>query len=521
MMKLSVGAMVIALSALLAAPAPSAGAAEPETPAVLRADRPGPIVDRHIFSQFSEHLGAGIYGGIWVGPNAAIANFRGYRLDVLKALKDLKIPAIRWPGGCFADQYHWRDGIGRRDKRPVRLNVLWGGVAETNGFGTHEFMDLTELLGADAYLAINVGSSTPQEAEDWIEYLTSDSHSALAEERRRNGRDRPWKVPFVGVGNESWGCGGSMTAEYYSDLYRRFQTFIADEAGQKHLKIASGANSGDLAWTETLMRRNAPLLQALSLHQYTIPTGAWTHKGSSTDFGVEEYAAVLAGAYDMDRLIKSHVAVMNRFDPDNKIALMVDEWGVWTDPLPGTNPGFLRQQNSLRDALAAAVTLNVFAANAERVKMAAIAQTVNVLQAMILTDGPRMVLTPTYHVFRLYKPFQDAARLALDFASPSYDIGTTTVPAISAAAVRGGDGIVHLALINVDPDHPAGLAIRLEGLAATVVHGEVLTGPAVTSVNSFDQPAVVAPAPFSDARIVDGVMHVDLPAKSLVVLDVQ
>jgi alpha-N-arabinofuranosidase len=492
-----------------------------EIEAVLHADAPGPVVDRHIFGQFSEHIGTGIEGGLWVGTSSPIPNIRGFRLDVLKALQALKIPVLRWPGGCYADQYHWRDGIGPAAQRPVRINVNWGGVEEHNGFGTHEFLDLAELLGADAYLAANVGSAPPSETEDWLEYLTSPSHSTLADERRRNGRDRPWSVPYIGVGNESWGCGGSMTAEYYADLYRRYQSFVPDIAGQKHIKIASGPNADDLAWTETLMRKAGSTLQAISLHDYTLPTGDWKKKGPSTGFGLDDYAHVMAGAYDMDRIVKSHVEIMDRFDPERKVTLAVDEWGIWTDPLPGTNPAFLQQQNSLRDALYAAVVIDVFVANAERVKLANIAQTVNVLQAMVMTDGPHMLLTPTYHVFSLYRPFQDATRLPLDIASPDYVQGELSIPAVSAAAARGTDGAVHIALVNADPAAADTVSVRLEGMAPQTVHGDILTAAEVSSINEFGKPPAVAPASFTGARLDGGVLHVELPAKSLVVLELR
>lgn len=495
------------------------GAAQGETLAVLHADQPGPLVDRHIFSQFAEHLGTGIYGGIWVGPGSPIPNDHGYRLDVLRALQALKIPALRWPGGCFADQYHWRDGIGPRAQRPVRLNLTWGGVEESNAFGTHEFMDLAERLGTDVYLAVNLGSATAQEARDWLEYLTSDSGSTLAQERRRNGRDKPWRVAYVGIGNESWGCGGSMSAEYYADVYRRYQTFTTTAGGPPPVKVASGPDGDDPAWTQTLMRKAGTLFDGLSLHQYTIPSGDWQHKGPSVDFPRAHYDRVIAGAYDMDRLIAAHAAVMDRADPARKVALMVDEWGIWTDPLPGTNPGFLHQQVSLRDALYAATVLNIFAHHADRVRMANIAQMVNVLQAMILTDGPRMVLTPTYHVFRLYQGFQDATLLPLDLTAPRYQAGETVVPAVNAAAVRGKDGVVRLALVNVDPEQGQDLAIGLQGVRADSVTGQVLTGPAVTAVNAFDTAPTVAPAPFTDARLEAGTLHVRLPARALVMLE--
>ena len=488
---------------------------------VVHADRPGPVIDRHIYGQFAEHLGHGIYGGVWVGPGSPIPNTRGYRNDVLAALRELNVPDIRWPGGCFADGYDWRDGVGPQAQRPVRVNTTWGGVDDPNSFGTDEFMDFTELVGADAYVAGDIGSAPPRDLSQWVEYITSPSQSRLAQVRRANGRDAPWKLPFVGVGNEVWGCGGNMRAEYAADVYRRYQTFVTAPTGEKIMKIASGPNGDDYAFTDVMMREAAKYMDGLSLHYYTIPTGEWAHKGSATDFGEDQYISTLARALKMDEIVARNSAIMDKYDPAKRVALVVDEWGVWTDVEPGTNPGFLYQQNSLRDALVAAVTLNIFHAHADRVRMANIAQMVNVLQAMILTDGPRMVLTPTYHVFDLYKGFQGATQLPVTLNTPTYSAAGFSVPAVQVSAARGVDGVVHVALVNLHPQSPLQIGLNFAGMTFSSATGKILTGPKINSVNTFDQPNTVHTIDFTAMQLSGDRLNVTLPAKSIVMLDLR
>ncbi len=462
----------------------------------VRADQPKGPINKNIYGHFAEHLGRLVYDGLWVGENSPIPNTRGIRNDVIAALKNLSVPVLRWPGGCFADEYHWRDGIGPRAARPRRINTSWGGVVETNAFGTHEFMDLVEMIGADPYISANVGSGTPQEMMEWIEYMTSDADAELANLRRRNGRDKPWRVPFVGVGNESWGCGGSMRPEYYADEYRRFGTFVKSYSGNRAAKIASGSNGEDYNWTEVLMSRAARNMQGLSMHYYTLPTGDWNRKGSATAFAEAEWHATLARTLRMDELIRKHSEIMDKYDANKRVSLVVDEWGTWYDVEPGT-PGYgLYQQNSLRDAIAAAINLDIFQQHADRVRMANIAQTVNVLQAVILTDGARMLLTPTYHVFEMYKVHQGATLIPVEFTSPSYTYGQATIPALHASASRDASGRVHLSLVNLDANRAAEISIKIAGTTGRNTSGRLLTAPAVNSINTFDRPDVVKPRPF-------------------------
>jgi alpha-L-arabinofuranosidase len=487
---------------------------------VLKADQPGLVINRHIYGQFAEHLGHGVYGGLWVGEDSPIPNTRGIRNDVVSALKGLNIPVLRWPGGCFADEYHWRDGIGPRDKRPKMINTTWGGVVEDNSFGTHEFMDLCEQLGCDAYVTGNVGSGTPEEMMEWIEYMTSDTQSTIANERRQNGRDKAWKLAYFGVANEAWGCGGNMRPEYYSDLFRRYNTFVKNYGANKPYRIASGADGGNLNWTTVLMDQIGSQMNGVSVHYYTLPSWTnWSAKGSSTEFNEHDWMATISRTLGMDGILSRHSAIMDRTDPRKRIGLIVDEWGNWYDVEPGTNPGFLYQQSTMRDAITTALNFNIFHRHADRVAMANIAQMVNVLQSMILTDGPRMTVTPTYWVFDLYKVHQDATFLPVSLLTPDYKLGDQTIPMIDATASRDASGKTHLSLVNVDPNVAVTVSCELRGLKPGSVSGRILTAPEMNSHNTFDAPNTVAPKPFTGASLLNGRLNVIMPAKSVVTLE--
>ncbi len=484
---------------------------------------PGAKIDRHIFGQFAEHLGTQIYGGIWVGPKSKIPNVRGIRKDVVGALRALHVPDVRWPGGCYADQYHWRDGVGKR--RVARVNVAWGNAPDPNTFGTNEFMDFADQIGTEAYVSLNVGSGTVKEAADWVEYMTAGQGTTLAKERAANGHPKPYKVAMVGIGNESWDCGGLMTPQFYTDqlkLYGRFVTNFNTAAPMK--KIAVGPGTADTEWTEAVMdtwkKRHGWSFDfdGLSMHQYTW-FGGWPPSMPGTGFGEHDYAAVLSETLKMDGLIAKQSAVMDKYDPEKKIALVVDEWGGWYAPAPGSNPAFLQQQNSQRDAILAALNINIFARHADRVRAANIAQMVNVLQAMILTDGPKMVLTPTYYVFKMYVPFQDSTFLPVSYDAGSYKFETFTLPRVDVLAAKTKDGKIVVSLTNVDPDRPATIDVAIPGASGTA-RGQVLAAPKVDSVNTFAAPKTVVPKP-ATASVSDGKLSVTLPPASVTVLTVE
>jgi alpha-N-arabinofuranosidase len=488
---------------------------------VIRADQPKGTINRNIYGHFAEHLGRLVYEGIWVGENSPIPNTRGIRNDVVAALKRLNIPVLRWPGGCFADEYRWRDGIGPRDQRPKRINTHWGGVIESGAFGTHEFMDLCEMLGTDAYIAGNVGSGTPQEMMDWIEYMTSDSDSTLANLRRRNGREKPWKIPYFGVGNENWGCGGNMRPEYYADEYRRFATYVKNYSGNRIYKIASGSSDADYKWTEVLMSQAARHMDGLSLHFYTLPTSDWSKKGSATQFGEPEWHATLVRTLRMDEFIQKHSAVMDKYDPQKRVGLMVDEWGTWYDAEPGVSKGALYQQSTMRDAVVAGLNLNIFHKHCDRVQMTNIAQLINVLQALILTDKEKMLLTPTYHVFEMYKVHQGATMIPVELTAPEYSLGQASAPSLHASASRDTTGKLHLSIVNLDPNRSAQVSVKISGTAAKNLSGRVLTAPAMNTVNTFDKPESIKPVSFTDYKMQGEQITLTLPSKSVVVLEMQ
>ncbi|WP_340106008.1 alpha-N-arabinofuranosidase [Rhodohalobacter sp. 8-1] len=484
---------------------------------IIHADQPVSEISKHIYGQFAEHLGRGIYGGIWVGEDSDIPNTEGYRNDVLEALRDLDVPNVRWPGGCFADEYHWRDGIGPKDERPVRINTHWGMVEEDNSFGTHEFLRFMELIDAEPVIAMNLGSGTPREMAQWLEYLNYDGESTLANLRRENGRDEPWGVKYIGVGNESWGCGGNMTVEYYADLYRRYATFTKEYSGHELYRVASGWSDDQYGWTEHMMQEAAGMMEGISLHYYTIPTGNWSAKGSSVDFDEELYFAGIQRAAFMDEYIQGHSNRMDKFDPEKNVDLVVDEWGIWTDPLPGTNPGFLEQQNSLRDALIASITLDILNKHSDRVRMANIAQMVNVLQAMILTEGDQMIKTPTYHVFDLYRIHHDTNLLYTHVQNMNaYEFGGESIPVVSMTVSASENGAINITLTNKNPDQSEEIELEFRGgQISEIIEARTLTGSRVNSVNAFSDPENVIITDFSNYSLDGDILRVTLPSKSV------
>ncbi len=513
---------------------PAVAVAEPLSVAVA-ADQPGPVISREIFGQFAEHLGEGIYGGVWVGKDSPIPNVRGIRSDVVAALRAIRVPVVRWPGGCFADEYNWRNGIGPAEARASTVN-LWGNVIDPNTFGTDEFMDLVDQIGSEAYISVNVGSGTPAEAAQWLEYMTTDLPSTLGKQRVANGRPKPYRVKYLGIGNESWGCGGGMTADHYVEEYKRFATFArnmnpAQNGPVKFVKskdamqlIAVGPDSDEPEYTEAVMKAWSQKpgygwdLNGLSLHFYTGGSKG-VLSSPSADFDELEYATSLKNTLRMDELIGLHSAIMDKYDPEKKVGLMVDEWGLWTAPEQGTNFMFMRQQGSLRDAILAALNLNIFARHADRVRMANIAQMVNVIHSLILTKQEKMVLTPTYHVYKLYVPFQGAKLLPLTLTRSAYTVGAVTLPQVDGIAAQATDGGVWLALTNTDANRAVEISADLAGLSAKSAVGEVLTATKVDAVNTFADPAAVSPRPVQ-FRANGGKLLLRLPPKSVTVVRV-
>ncbi|MCR5633926.1 MAG: alpha-N-arabinofuranosidase [Lachnospiraceae bacterium] len=470
-------------------------------------------INREIYGNFSEHLGRCIYNGIYVGEDSDIPNIHGLRKDIIDALKNIKLPVLRWPGGCFADEYHWKDGIGDKNDRKKIINTNWGGVVEDNSFGTHEFMELCELVGCEPYIAGNVGSGTVRELSEWVEYMTFDGVSPMADLRKKNGHEKAWKLKYLGIGNENWGCGGHMTPEYYADQYKQFANFCKNYNDNKLYKIACGPSAADYNWTEVMMKKlGRPgewFADGLSLHFYTVPD--WNNKGYATEFDRDGYYDVLSAAGYIDELITRHSEIMNRYDPDGSVALIVDEWGTWYDVEKGTNPGFLYQQNTMRDAMVAAISLNSFNRHCKRVKMANIAQAVNVLQAVILTEGEMMIKTPTYHVFDLFKDHQDGDAVYCYSQNENMKEGRNTPMISSSASVK--DGVLTLTVANCGLDDDVDIVCELSGIAPSKASARILTGD-VHDHNTFDDPEKVIISDY-DARIDDGKLKIKLPACSV------
>ena len=488
---------------------------------VLTPDSAKVTISRHIYGHFAEHLGHCIYGGFYVGEgNKKIPNTNGVRNDIVDALKKLKIPNLRWPGGCFADTYHWKDGIGPKKDRPSIVNTNWGGVTEDNSFGTHEFLEMCKLLNTEPYISGNVGSGTVQELADWVQYANFDAKSPMSDLRRKNGQDKAWGVKFWGIGNEAWGCGGNMTPEHYADVYRTFVTFMNNTPTTRLTRIASGANGSDYNWTEVLMK-NIPLnmLGGLGVHHYSVIE--WRQKGPATGFTEEQYFKTMRSALQMEEMVQKHAAIMDKYDPQKRVAMVVDEWGGWYDVEPGTNPGFLYQQNTMRDAMIAGVTLNTFNNHADRVRMANLAQTVNVLQAVILTNEEKMLLTPTYHVMEMYNVHQDAKLIPITVTSGDYSFGNEKLKAVSASASKDSTGTIHISLVNIDLKNPADVSINLQGGKYTNVTGRILSSGNISDHNTFENPNKIKPAVFNGASLNGNSVNVKLPPFSVVVLSIR
>ncbi len=479
------------------------------------------IINKEIYGHFSEHLGRCIYEGIYVGENSSIPNTDGIRNDVIEALKQIKIPVLRWPGGCFADEYHWRDGIGEKSKRGKMINTHWGGVVEDNSFGTHEFMRLCELIECEPYINGNVGSGTVQEMSEWVEYLTSDCMSERTEERKRNGREKPWRLKYFAVGNENWGCGGDMRPEYYADEYRRYACYCRNYGENKLYKVACGPSGDDYNWTEKLMSGlKGRYANAISLHYYTGPCDPGKDMRSATKFDDYTFYTTLFNASKMQELISRHIEIMNRYDPEHRVDLIVDEWGTWYNVEEGTNPGFLYQQSTMRDALVAAVTLNIFNQNSDRVKMANIAQTVNVLQAVILTEGEKMIKTPTYHIFDMYKKHQQSTLVHSFIEETRISEFDRSLSAVTHSVSADENGGLFLTISNCSLTEEYEIdAVITDGIKRGV-KAQILTGD-MKAHNTFDSPENVLIKAYDGVKSTASGITVKLPKCSVISIELK
>ena len=472
-------------------------------------------INREIYGNFSEHLGRCIYEGLYVGENSDIPNKNGMRTDVVEALKEMKLPVLRWPGGCFADEYHWEDGIGPKETRKKLINTHWGGVLEDNSFGTHEFMEACDQIGCETYINGNVGSGTVREMSEWVEYMTFEGVSPQADRRKANGHEAAYTVNYFGVGNENWGCGGNMTPEFYANLYRQYQTYIRQYNPEKKIyKIACGANAADYNWTDKVMEIAHQFMDGISLHYYTV-THDWAKKGSATDFDEKEWYLTLRKTCFMDELLDNNIAIMDKYDPKGRVGLIVDEWGTWYDVEPGTNPGFLYQQNTIRDALVAGINLNIFNKHCKRVRMANIAQLINVLQSVILTDGAKMIKTPTYYVFKMFADHQDAELVSSSIETKEVGLEDENKVKNLYESCSVKDGVLTITLANLSLDEAYDVDAVLTEAQAGEICGEIVTG-AMDAHNTFEQPDVVKSEDFKGFEKTANGLKISIPAKSVV-----
>ena len=495
----------------------------PQNRVVIDVSKAKDTINKNIYGHFAEDLGRCIYGGFYVGDtNKMIPHKNGVRLDVIEALKKMKIPVLRWPGGCYADNYHWKDGIGPKNKRRQTENVSWGNVREDNSFGTNEFLDMCEALNAEPYLAINMGSGTVQEASEWVQYVNhKNGSSELTDLRQQSGRTKPWNVKYWGVGNESWDCGGHMSVDYYINQYRKYATFMTSYSNTEGLfRIAVGPGWDDFKWTEELMK-NIPLkmIEGVSIHHYSVID--WGKKSSATQFTEEEYFKTMEQAYRMENMVAGNSEVMDKYDPKKKIALVVDEWGGWYEVEPGTNGAFLYQQNSMRDAMIAGITLNIFNNHCDRVRMANLAQCVNVLQSVILTKEEKMILTPTYHVMEMYNVHQGALMLPVTITCNDYAMNGKKLKAVSASASQDRNGAIHISLVNIDSQREQEISISLGDLKPATVSGRILRSAKLQDHNSFEDPEKIKPVSFNQAALNGSNLSVKLPPFSVIVLELK
>ena len=488
----------------------------------LNADKSKIQINRNIYGHFAEDLGRCIYGGIYVGKdNTKIPNTDGVRNDVIKALKELKIPNLRWPGGCFADTYHWKDAVGPQNERKPIENLAWGNIREDNSFGTTEFLNLCELLGAEPYLAVNMNTGSVQEAVEWVQFANhANGTSYLTDLREKCGRDKPWDVKFWGIGNESWDCGGNMSVDHYINLYKQFATAMTSYFNTEKLyRIAVGPGGPGNEWTEGIMK-NIPArrFEAISIHHYSVIN--WSNKGSSSQFSDEEYFKTMQQAWRMEDIICTNSEIMDKYDPMKRVALVVDEWGGWYDTDPDGN-GQLYQQNTMRDAMIAGLTLNIFNNHADRVRMANLAQMVNVLQSVILTKDEKMILTPTYYVMEMYNVHQDAIQVPMQIISNDFVMGNDRIPAVTVSASKDKSGKMHISLTNIDNINSQQVEIDLKGFNATHISGKILTSSKVQDHNTFDNPKNVVPKNFNDASISGNNIKLMMPPISVIVLELE
>jgi alpha-L-arabinofuranosidase len=526
-----IGATAISTYAVAARQIPTSASPSSALQRVLvRVDDEIGLIRPEFHGQFAEHLGSCVYGGLWVGPNSKIPNVNGYRKQAVDYLKELGVPVLRWPGGCYADDYHWRDGIGPRESRKKTVNIHWGGYVEDGSFGTHEFIGLCRLLGAEPYLAGNVGSGTPDELRNWVEYCNQPSGSTLAEERAKNGSPEPFHVKFWGVGNENWGCGGNMRPEVYADHFRRFAVYVREFGGTRPFMIASGPNGNDQRWTRGFLDGlTGGRPDAIGMHFYE--GGGFVDV--ATNFTPEHMNMQMAQYQLVEDAIIQQRALIDGYGlgrGPRRLNLMLDEWGVW-DKIPAEDEkkyGKLWMQSTMRSAVAAGLGLNVFNRQADKLYMCNIAQIVNVLQSMLLTDGPEgehCVRTTTYHAFSLFKPHRGKTAVKTETPDatplpPNFVRGGAAPPSPLSASASKADGQIVISVVNPRTDTDWQIDCTLRGATAKSATAQILHDTDLNAANTFDQPDRLMPKSHP-VRVEGGRVLLDLPRLSVATVTVQ
>jgi alpha-L-arabinofuranosidase len=503
-------------------------------------------ISPNIYGHFTENLSGVIYDGIWVGENSKVPNLSGIRKQLIEELRKIKPPLVRWPGGCFADSYDWRDGIGPTNKRPRRTNFWAGGEAasapaahryDPNRFGTNEFVQFCRYVGAQPYLAANLRSLPAEQFYHWVEYCNSPAGSTtLADERASSGYREPFDVLYWGVGNESWGCGGNFTAQEYGVEYRRFTTWVPTYGKQLRF-IASGPNSGELDWTrgflEEVARKGKEQIQAiygLSLHHYAWnlsrgKTQDWNEgKGDALKFDAVDWYELLREGDRLENLIASHWQGMAEIDTSHHIKLAVDEWGPWYRPGSELTPGDqLEQLPTLRDAVFSGMTLDIFNRHPEKVAIACCAQLINCLNSLYLAHEDNFCVTPVGHVFAMYAAHQGGQGLRTEFSAPDIfyqrDGKQVSFWGLHGSASRRGNTVV-LTAVNPHVNRTVEARVALRGGSAKSIIATVLTAPDIHARNTFEQQNTVVPKT-ENVKLYSGELEFQFPAASVTKLQIE
>jgi alpha-N-arabinofuranosidase len=485
-------------------------------------------ISPEIYSHFIEHLGGVIYDGVWVGEGSKIPNTRGIRNSFIDMMRAVKAPVLRWPGGCFADSYDWHDGIGPRSKRRARA-AFWG-QQDSNEYGLHEFMQTCRLIGCKPYLAANLRTQPARDFYEEIEYCNAPSgklpsHSAapaavngLAALRAANGDTEPFHVDLWGVGNETWGCGGNLTPEEYAAEFRRFTAWTPSYSNEPLRFVAVGPNGDDVQWTQRLFKAlyanpERRKLWGLSVHYYTSGGAEKFATGDALQFTDGEFYDLLTRGSLMEKIVNDHWGAMGNDPRQPSVKLVVDEWGAWYGKGTELTPDYhLSQQSTVRDALLTGITFDIFQRHADKVAVAAVAQSVNCLHSLMLTQGDKVALTPTFNVFKMYLPHQGATAVRAEFTASSIDnpLGNKPVqvggnsyigelaPVKTLAGLSGSASIpagqprqLTLTVVNPHIDRPMTTEILVRGASIASAKGTVLASRDIHDHNDFSQPDAV------------------------------